>query len=134
MTREETYQQILDRIREGDDICPIMYTVSVIGQKWRIPILWQLCKNDRPMRFSEIRKALDLTDATLSKTLDELEEHGMIHRTQYDCIPPKVEYTLSCKGKTLLPALMALKEWGEEQIREESRNCEESVRKNGRKS
>ena len=124
MTWEEKYQEILARIREGGNICPIMYAVSVIGQKWKIPILWQLAKNEQPMRFSEIRKALKLTDAMLSKTLDELEEHGMIERIQYDCIPPKVEYTLSCKGKTLLPALLALRDWGAEQIREESRNCE----------
>ena len=124
MTWEEKYQEILARIREGDNICPIMYAVSVIGQKWKIPILWQLAKSEKPMRFCEIRKALKLTDAMLSKTLDELEEHGMIERIQYDCIPPKVEYTLSCKGKTLLPALLALRDWGAEQIREESRNCE----------
>ena len=124
MTWEENYQNILARIREGDNICPIMYAVSVIGQKWKIPILWQLAKSEQPMRFSEIRRALKLTDAMLSKTLDELEEHGMIRRIQYDCIPPKVEYTLSCKGKTLLPALLALRDWGEAQIREECSCCE----------
>ncbi len=123
MTGEEKYQQILERIREGDDICPIMYAVSVIGQKWKIPILWQLGKNDQPMRFCEIRRALGMTDAMLSKTLNELEEHGMVRRIQYDCIPPKVEYTLSCKGRTFLPVLLALKDWGEEQIREESSIC-----------
>ena len=123
MKWEEKYDQILTRIREGDDICPIMYAVSVIGQKWKIPILWQLGKNDRPMRFSEIRRALDLTDAMLSKTLRELEDNGMVQRLQYDCIPPKVEYSLSCKGKTLLPVLLALKDWGEDQIREESTIC-----------
>lgn len=127
MTREQDYQQILEHIREGADICPIMYAVSVIGQKWKIPVLWQLGSNDRPMRFSEIRKALSLTDAMLSKTLDELEQHGMIERTQYDCIPPKVEYSLSSKGRSLLPALLALKDWGEEQIRdEESRICDKN--------
>ena len=125
MTWEEQYQQILERIREGNSICPIMYAVSVIGQKWKIPILWQLAKSEQPMRFSEIRRALKLTDAMLSKTLDELEEHGMIQRIQYDCIPPKVEYTLSCKGKTLLPALLALRDWGEAQIREEENRCHE---------
>ena len=124
MTWEEKYQEILARIREGGNICPIMYAVSVIGQKWKIPILWQLAKSEKPMRFSEIRKVLKLTDVMLSKTLDELEEHKMIERIQYDCIPPRVEYTLSCKGKTLLPALLALRDWGAEQIREESRNCE----------
>ena len=125
MTGEEKYQQILEQIREGDDICPIMYALSIIGQKWKIPVLWQLAKKDQPMRFCEIRRALDLTDAMLSKTLNELEEHGMIRRIQYDCIPPKVEYTLSCKGRTFLPVLLALKDWGEEQIREESSICSE---------
>ena len=127
MTWEENYQMILARIREGDNICPIMYAVSVIGQKWKIPILWQLAKSEQPMRFSEIRRALNLTDAMLSKTLDELEEHGMVRRIQYDCIPPKVEYTLSCKGKTLLPALLALRDWGEEQILEECRGHEKEA-------
>ena len=127
MTCEEKYLEILTRIREGGNICPIMYAVSDIGQKWKIPILWQLAKSETPMRFSEIRKALKLTDAMLSKTLDELEEQGMIERIQYNCIPPKVEYTLSCKGKTLLPVLLALREWGLERIKEEKENgiCEE---------
>ena len=120
MTCEEKYQQLIQQIREGGDICPIMYVVSVIGQKWKIPILWQLAKHDRPMRFCEIRRSLEgLTDAMLSKALDELELHGLIERLQYDCIPPKGEYALSCKGKTLLPALIALRDWGMEQIKEE---------------
>ena len=93
--------------------------MELIGAKWKIPILWQLAKNDRPMRFCEIRRALKMTDAMLSKALDELEEHGMIERIQYDCIPPRVEYTLSCKGKTFLPVLLALRDWGIEQIKEE---------------
>ena len=113
MTCEEQYQQIVARIREGCNICPIMYVVSVIGQKWKIPILWQLAKSEQPMRFCELRRALKVTDAMLSKALDELEQHRMIERIQYDCIPPKVEYTLSCKGKTLLPALLALRDWDE---------------------
>ncbi len=119
MTFEENYRQLVQEIQKGADICPIMYVVSVIGQKWKIPILWQLAKNDTPMRFSELRRRLGLTDAMLSKTLDELEQHGLIARIQYDCIPPKVEYTLSCKGKTLLPALLALRDWGLKQIKEE---------------
>ncbi len=120
MKAEERYQQILERIREGEDICPIIYVVSVIGQKWKIPILWQLACHDRPMRFSEIRRNLDgLTEAMLAKALDELEFHGLIERIQYDCMPPKVEYLLSCKGKSLMPALLALRDWGQEQIHEE---------------
>lgn len=119
MTFEEKYQKMVQEIRKGGDICPIMYVVSVIGQKWKIPILWQLAKHDAPMRFSELKRRLGLTDAMLSKTLDELEQHGLIDRVQYDCIPPKVEYTLSCKGKTLLPALLALRDWGLSQISEE---------------
>ena len=116
MTWDEQYQQLLEKLREGDNICPIMYAVSVIGQKWKIPILWQLAKHDAPMRFGEIRRALGMTDAMLSKALDELETHGMIVREQYDCIPPKVEYSLSCKGKSFLPVLISLRDWGQKQI------------------
>ena len=120
MTWEETYRQLIKELHEGEDICPIMYVVSVIGQKWKIPILWQLAKQEAPMRFCELRRSLDgVTDAMLSKALNELEEHGLINRLQYDCIPPKFEYTLSCKGKTLLPALIALRNWGQNQIDEE---------------
>ena len=120
MTWEETYRQLIKELHEGEDICPIMYVVSVIGQTWKIPILWQLAKQEAPMRFCELRRSLDgVTDAMLSKALNELEEHGLINRLQYDCIPPKVEYTLSCKGKTLLPALIALRNWGQNQIDEE---------------
>ncbi len=119
MTFEEHYQKLLEQLREGDDICPIMYAVSIIGQKWKIPILWQLAKHDAPMRFCEIRRALGMTDAMLSKALDELENHSMIERIQYDCIPPRVEYTLSCKGRSFLPVLVALHDWGQEQIKNE---------------
>ena len=120
MTYEEKYQELLKEIRTGGNICPIMYAVSVIGQKWRVPILWQLAAHDQPMRFSELRRNLKgITEAMLAKTLDELENHSMVERIQYDCIPPRVEYTLSCKGQTLLPALIALRDWGRSQIDEE---------------
>jgi len=120
MTFEEKYQKILEEIRKGEDICPVMYAVSVIGRKWKIPILWQLaCKNE-PMRFCELRRSLDgPTDAMLSKALDELQESGLIHRIQYDCIPPKVEYTLTCKSKALLPTLISLRDWAQGIIDEE---------------
>ena len=120
MTFEEKYQQILEEIHKGEAICPIMYAVSMIGQKWKIPILWQLAIHEKPMRFCELRRSLEgVTDAMLSRSLDELEQNGLIERIQYDCIPPKVEYTLARKGKALMPTLVALRDWAQAEIDEE---------------
>lgn len=97
--------------------CPIIYALSIVGQKWKLPIMWYLFKKDAT-RYNELkRRAKGITNMMLTKSLKELEEHKLIVRTQYETIPPKVEYSLTERGKALLPALNELYKWGEEQIK-----------------
>lgn len=92
--------------------CPVNYTLNVIGGKWKLVILWYLYNNDIK-RYGEIYKFLDsITHKTLSNQLKELEKSGLIHRKEYAQIPPKVEYSITEKGTTLMPILKAMCEWG----------------------
>lgn len=92
--------------------CPVNYTLSVIGGKWKLIILWYLHTNGIK-RYGEIYKFLDgITHKTLSNQLKELESSGLVHRKEYAQIPPKVEYSLTDKGVTLIPILKAMCDWG----------------------
>jgi DNA-binding HxlR family transcriptional regulator len=96
--------------------CPLTYALEIIGQKWKLPVMWYLFEND-VTRYNELkRKVSGITNMMLTKSLKELEEHHLILRTQYDTIPPKVEYSLSDRGKKLLPTLNELSKWGAEQL------------------
>lgn len=96
--------------------CPIIYALDIIGQKWKLPIMWYLFQNEAT-RYNELkRKVNGITNIMLTKSLKELEEKGLVIRRQYDTVPPKVEYSLTKRGKSLLPTLNELYKWGEEQI------------------
>lgn len=100
-----------------DTKCPLIYALEIIGQKWKLPIMWYLFENEFT-RYNELkRKVKGITSMMLTKSLKELEEHNLIVRIQYETIPPKVEYALTERGKALLPALNELSIWGEEQIK-----------------
>ncbi|KZZ83256.1 MULTISPECIES: winged helix-turn-helix transcriptional regulator [Bacillaceae] len=91
---------------------PFGYTISVIGGKWKMVILYLLAEN-RVVRFNDLKNQIGtITYKTLSSHLKELEADGLIHRKEYPQIPPKVEYSLSKKAETLLPVLEELCEWG----------------------
>ncbi|MCD7034294.1 helix-turn-helix transcriptional regulator [Metabacillus sp. GX 13764] len=93
---------------------PFGYTMSVIGGKWKMLILYLLSEN-QVMRFNEIKNRIGtITFKTLSTQLKELEAAGMVNRKEYPQIPPKVEYSLTHKAETILPILEQLCEWGEE--------------------
>lgn len=117
---------ICDTVFPDDNIyetqCPVIYALDIVGQKWRLPIMWYLLEAE-PTRYNELkRKIKGITNMMLTKSLKELEEHNLIVRTQYETIPPKVEYSLTERGKALLPALSELHKWGEEQIKLDSRS------------
>lgn len=96
--------------------CPVIYALNIVGQKWRLPIMWYLLEAE-PVRYNELKRRIKgVTNMMLTKSLKELEEHNLIVRTQYETIPPKVEYSLTERGKALLPALNELSKWGIEQI------------------
>jgi DNA-binding HxlR family transcriptional regulator len=94
-------------------MCPIEYAVSVIGGKWKIRILYQIYIG-QVRRYGELKKLVPgITHKMLNQQLKELENDNLIHREEYHQIPPKVEYTLTERGKTMLPILKQLTEWGE---------------------
>lgn len=91
---------------------PFGYTLSVIGGKWKMVIIYLLAENE-PVRFNDLKRQIGaITYKTLSAQLKELEQDGMVERKEYPQIPPKVEYRLTEKAKTLLPILEGLCEWG----------------------
>ncbi|WP_405132434.1 helix-turn-helix domain-containing protein [Paenibacillus sp. FSL H8-0317] len=91
---------------------PFGYTLSVIGGKWKMVIMYLLADN-QPVRFNELKKQIGaITYKTLSSQLKELEADGMVERKEYPQVPPKVEYRLTAKAETLLPVLEGLCEWG----------------------
>lgn len=96
---------------EKDIRCPLEYGLDVFGGKWKSRILCVLGAKEI-LRYSELRKEMvNITDAVLAVNLKELLRDGMIARTQYDEIPPRVEYTLTPKGHSVLPILQAICHW-----------------------
>jgi len=91
--------------------CPITRFMNRIGGKWKPVILWLLLERD-VMRFNEFDKAIDgISQKILSEQLRELEKINLIERKVYPVVPPKVEYRLTDKGKSLKDILVSMKEW-----------------------
>lgn len=96
-------------------ICPYTTAQRLLTGKWTLLILYHLSK--KTMRFSELMKVLpNLTQSTLTKQLRMMESNGLIIRTAYNQIPPKVEYSLSKLGEHFQPVLDSLQVWGKEYI------------------
>ena len=91
--------------------CPVATTVQLIGSKWKLLILRNLMV--RPWRFNELRRDLEgISQKVLTDSLRALEEDGIITRTVYPEVPPRVEYALSPLGESMRPILDAMEEWG----------------------
>ena len=96
---------------EQTNHCPVEATLELIGGKYKALILWHL--SEGKLRFSELRKVITTaTPKMLTQQLRELEENALIHREVYPVIPPKVEYSLTEVGKSLMPILVAMRDWG----------------------
>ena len=93
--------------------------MDLIGQKWKLPILWYIADEEKQnLRYRELeRKVVGITATMLTKCLRELERDQFINRTQYNTIPPTVEYSLAERGRTLIPALESVYKWAEEQMK-----------------
>ena len=92
--------------------CPVATTVRLIGNKWKLLILRNLMS--RPWRFNELRKDLEgISQKVLTESLRSMESDGIIIRTVYAEVPPRVEYSLSELGETLRPILDAMQAWGQ---------------------
>ena len=93
--------------------CPIAVTIGLIGSKWKLLILRNLMA--RPWRFNELKKDLNgVSQKVLTDSLRSLEEDGIVTRTVYPEVPPRVEYSLTDLGQSLRPILEALSAWGEQ--------------------
>ena len=91
--------------------CPVATTVQLIGNKWKLLIIRNL--RIRPWRFNELQKNLDgISQKVLTDSLRSMEADGLITRTVYAEVPPRVEYALSELGETLRPILDAMEAWG----------------------
>ena len=86
--------------------------MEIIGNKWTALILRDLC--DGPRRFGELEKSVgSINPRTLSQRLDDLEQHGIVTKRSYAEVPPRIEYTLTQKGRDLVPVLKQMAAWGE---------------------
>ncbi len=92
--------------------CPVATTVSLIGSKWKLLILRNLIA--RPWRFNELKRNLDgISQKVLTDSLRSMELDGIIVRTVYPEVPPRVEYALSPLGESMRPIIAAMEQWGE---------------------
>ena len=92
--------------------CPVRNVLARIGGKWPILLLLTLEGSDKPLRFKDLRQSItDISDKMLTQTLHDLEADGLIVRIAHNEVPPRVEYTLSDRAKTLMPHLNALVDW-----------------------
>ena len=103
------------------DNCPVETTLDLIGGKYKALILWHL--SNGKLRFSELKKVVkNATPKMLTQQLRELEAQALIHREVFPVIPPKVEYSLTELGRSLMPILVAMRDWGSSYLRD--RNLE----------
>jgi DNA-binding HxlR family transcriptional regulator len=92
--------------------CPVVHALEIIGGKWRIPIIWEL-STKKSIRYNELKRSVPgITNIMLTRSLQALEEHGLVKRVEYKRIPPHVEYSLTEICNDLLPAVKIINEWG----------------------
>ena len=107
---------------EKDIRCPLEYGLQVFGGKWKSRIICVLAESGT-LRYSMLRKSMgNITDAVLASTLKELMADSIVERKSYDEIPPRVEYRLTEKGKSVVPILQNICKWAGAYHREDSEN------------
>lgn len=107
---------------EKDIRCPLEYGLEIFGGKWNSRIICVLAAK-KVLRYSELRKEMgNITDAVLASSLKELIANDIVIRKSYDEIPPRVEYTLSEKGLSVVPILQSICKWSGHFYKEDSDN------------
>ncbi len=97
--------------KEEMPACPVATTVALIGSKWKLLIMRNLLA--RPWRFNELKKDLEgISQKVLTDSLRSMENDGIITRTVYPEVPPRVEYALSELGESMRPIIMSMEAWG----------------------
>lgn len=103
------HSEIVDAVYPG---CPIRNILARICDKWSLLVIYTLAREDRPVRFKELQRLIaDLSQKMLTSTLRTLEEDGYVTRTVYPEVPPRVEYTLTARARSLMPLINALLAW-----------------------
>lgn len=112
MTYEEYTHEVKNLILTESGNCPVISLVTMLQGKWKLQILYELCIKE-PIRFSELRKIIaGITNTMLTASLRELEQDELVSRIQFNEIPPRVEYSLTEKGRALLPVFYEMTKWG----------------------
>ena len=100
---------------ETTNYCPVSATLDMIGGKYKALIIWHLAGNT--LRFSQLNKLIpSATAKMLTQQLREMEQQNLIHREVYPVVPPKVEYSLTELGHSLMPVLIAIRDWGSDYL------------------
>lgn len=98
-------------LKDKEYRCTVEVTLQIIGGKWKSVLLWHL--SHKTLRFSQLQRRLpDCTQKMLTQQLRELEADGMIHRQVYAEVPPRVEYSLTPRGVSVVPILSLMCDWG----------------------
>ena len=119
MTIEE-----LKQIYDPSVKCPIIYTMDILGSKWKMPIIWQLTLEDG-LHYNELKRRVNgVTNTMLTRSLRDLENEKIIERHSLGSVPPSVTYHLTNIGKELLPALEGLFAWGNKHMEQREENEE----------
>ncbi|WP_236029516.1 winged helix-turn-helix transcriptional regulator [Bifidobacterium miconisargentati] len=92
--------------------CAMGYAFKAIEGKWKLPVMYVLSERGAA-RYNEIKRELGITNMMLTNTLRDLEEYGLVNRTQYNEVPPRVEYSLTDNGYAIIPALKEFEKWGQ---------------------
>lgn len=121
MYEDITYEEFLEiikadippeKVADARNKCPVTPVLNMLQGKWKNHVLFELCKYNT-LRFGELKKELpEITNTMLTSTLRELESYGLITRVQFNEIPPHVEYSLTEKGKDLMPLFYVTYKWG----------------------
>lgn len=116
MNKDMTYNEYQEKVKQcilteaGN--CPVTPLLLMLQGKWKFQIIYELCIVDT-IRFNELRKNIaGITNTMLTSSLRELERDGLVSRVQFNEIPPHVEYSLTEKGKDLLPVFYEMTKWG----------------------
>lgn len=126
-----TYQCVAKKAGEVEFRCYFQLAMMIIGGKWKPKVLFHLAQND-VVRFGELRRGvIGITEKMLIQSLKEMEKDGLVNRKVYRQVPPKVEYSLTALGKSFIPVLNAMFEWGKSYasylIAQQKNSCEYQI-------
>ena len=114
MNKEKTKEPLCEDIAGKG--CGLKKVLNIVGGKWKIMILCVI-DNNEVVRYGDLRRSVfGITNTMLAQSLKELESDGLVSRVQYDEMPVRVEYSLTGKAKSLIPILLELKRWGEDNL------------------